>query len=281
MSNFDKARVVLLGTGTPIPDPLRSGPSVAIIVKKQAYLVDCGVGVVRRAAEAVTLLGIKPLQPPFLNRVLLTHLHSDHTLGLPDLIFTPWIAGRKKPLEIYGPIGTQAMADHIVSAYKIDIDERINGLEPANDKGHQIVVHEISPGIIYEDSNVKIDALPVKHGNLTSFAYKFITKDRTIVISGDTTVIDELADFYKGCDVLVHEVYSKKALERLPPNWQKYHSSVHTSSLELAKLATTANPGLLVLYHQLFWHLNDNPCVEEIKQIYNGKVVSGKDLEVY
>jgi len=274
-------KVVLLGTGTPIPDPLRSGPSVAVIVKKNAYIVDCGVGIVRRAAEAVTQLGIKPLQPPFLNRVFITHLHSDHTIGYPDLIFTPWIAGRKKPLEVYGPKGTQAMTDHIISAYKLDIDERIYGLEPANDKGHQVIVHEIVPGIVYEDSDVKVEAFPVKHGNLTSFAYKFTSKERTVVISGDTAAIDELADIYKGCDILVHEVYSKTALERLPPNWQKYHSSVHTSSLELAKIATIAKPGLLVLYHQLFWHLKSKLIVEEIKELYDGKVVSGKDLEVY
>ncbi len=273
--------LVLLGTGTPIPDPSRSGPSVAVIVKKNAYLVDCGVGIVRQAAAAVSQLGIKPLQPPFLNRVFITHLHSDHTIGYPDLIFTPWIAGRKKPLEVFGPKGTQAMTDHIFSAYTLDIDERINGLEPANDKGHQVIVHEIAPGIVYEDSNVSIEAFPVKHGNLTSFAYKFISEDRTIVISGDTAAIDELADFYKGCDVLVHEVYSKTVLERLPPNWQKYHSTVHTSSLELAKIASAAKPGILILYHQLFWHLNDEIILEEIKELYNGKVVSGKDLEVY
>ena len=281
MIKFDNMRVVLLGTGTPIPDPMRSGPSVAVIVKKNAYLVDCGVGIVRRAAEAVAQLGIKPLQPPFLNRVFITHLHSDHTMGFPDLIFTPWIAGRKKTLEVYGPKGTQAMTDHIFSAYKLDIDERINGLEPANDKGHQVIVHEIAPGMVYEDSNVTVEAFPVKHGNLTSFAYKFTSQERTIVISGDTSAIDELADFYKGSDVLVHEVYSKTALERLPPNWQKYHSTVHTSSFELAKIASAAKPALLVLYHQLFWHLNDKKIVEEIKESYDGKVVSGKDLEFY
>ena len=142
-------KVVLLGTGTPIPDPMRSGPSVAVIVKKNAYLVDCGTGIVRQAAAAVTQLGIKPLQPAFLNRVFITHLHSDHTIGYPDLIFTPWIAGRRKPLEVYGPKGTQAMTDHILSAYNLDIDERINGLEPANDKGHQVIIHEIASGVVY------------------------------------------------------------------------------------------------------------------------------------
>jgi ribonuclease Z len=116
-------QVVMLGTGTPQPDPERAGPSTAVIVNDTAYVVDAGVGVVRRAAAAQQK-GIAALAPTKLRVVFLTHLHSDHTLGLPDLIFTPWIMGREEPLELYGPAGTQAMVDGILQAYRIDVKTR-------------------------------------------------------------------------------------------------------------------------------------------------------------
>src|SRR6266436_8009284 len=111
-----KTQVVMLGTGTPLPDPDRSGPSTAIVVNGTGYIVDAGTGVVRRAAAARDK-GVKALEPTNLRIAFLTHLHADHTLGLPDLILTPWIMGRKEPLELYGPAGTREMVDHILQAY--------------------------------------------------------------------------------------------------------------------------------------------------------------------
>jgi ribonuclease Z len=114
-----ETQVVLLGTGTPLPDPQRSGPSTAIVANGIPYIVDAGTGVVRRAAAARDK-GVKALEPTNLRIAFLTHLHSDHTLGLPDLMITPWIMGRKEPLELYGPAGTQEMVNHIIEAYKLD-----------------------------------------------------------------------------------------------------------------------------------------------------------------
>jgi ribonuclease BN (tRNA processing enzyme) len=280
-SSSKNTKVVLLGTGTPVPDPMRFGPSVAIIVGGKSYLIDFGPGIVRRASAAYYQLGIKALQVRQLNKAFLTHLHSDHTVGYPDLIFTPWVMGRNKPLEVYGPKGTKEMTDHILSAYNQDINERIKGLEPANDIGYKVNVHEIVPGIIYEDSKVVVEAFSVKHGSWPAFGFKFTTKDRTIVISGDTAPFDGLLKYYKNCDVLIHEVYLKKGFNKRPANWEKYHSSVHTSTYELAEIAAKAKPGLLILYHQLFWIGNDEELLLEIQEKYDGKVVSGKDLEVY
>src|ERR1700683_4358124 len=98
-------QVVVLGSGTPHADPHRSGPAVAVIVTGQSYLVDCGPGIVRRAAAA-SRQGVPGLEMPKLRTLFLTHLHSDHTLGLPDLIFTPWVLGRTDRLTVYGPRGT-------------------------------------------------------------------------------------------------------------------------------------------------------------------------------
>ncbi|MFX0021198.1 MAG: MBL fold metallo-hydrolase [Candidatus Hermodarchaeota archaeon] len=281
MYNSKDTKIVLLGTGNPNPDPIRYGPSLAIIVKESSYLIDFGVGITRRTEEAYFTLGIKSLESPRLTKGFLTHLHSDHTLGYPDLIITPWIMGRTNPLEVYGPRGTQNMTDNIISAYDLDIKERINGLEPANSSGYKVKVNEITPGMIYEDQNVEVEAFPVNHGTLTSFGYKFIIPNKKIVISGDTSPFDNYIDFYKGCDILVHEVYSSKMLETLPPEWKKYHSSVHTSSYELAEIASKVKPKLLILYHQLFWGTSEVELVAEVKEGYDGKVISGNDLQVF
>lgn len=276
-----KTQIVLLGTGTPIPDPDRSGPSVAIVVNDTPYIVDFGPGVVRRA-EAAYRQGIKGLAPSRLTRAFVTHLHSDHTVGYPDLIFTSWVAGRTEPLEVFGPKGIRAMSLHIMQAYREDVEIRLNGLEQANRNGYKVNAHEVQPGIVYRDQNVTVKAFLVKHGSWPeAYGYRFETPDKTIVISGDTTPAESVVQNCNGCDVLIHEVYSQAGFLKKTPQWQKYHSHFHTSSLELAQLASRAKPKLLILYHQLFWDEPENDLLNEIRRGYNGKVVSGHDLEVY
>lgn len=276
-----RTKVVLLGTGTPNAEPDRSGPSVAIVVNDTPYIVDFGPGVVRRAAAAYKN-GIKALKVSNLKIAFLTHLHSDHTVGYPDLIFTPWVLGRQVPLEVYGPPGLNSMTEHILKAYEKDIDVRLNGLEPANTEGWKVNAHEIKPGTIYEDANVRVKAFPVKHGDWDfSFGFRFETADRVIVISGDCVPSPTLIENGKGCDVLVHEVYSAAAFEKRPPIWQKYHADSHTSTHELGKIAAQVKPRLLILYHQLSWGATPEDMLAEIRQFYDGKVVYGNDLEVY
>lgn len=151
------SELVVLGTGTPNPDPDRSGPAVAVIVNGHSYLVDCGPGVVRRAAAA-SLQGVPGLEMQDLRTVFITHLHSDHTLGLPDLIFTPWVDGRTAHLAAYGPRGLDDMTKNILAAWKKDIAVRTQGLEHANLTGYLVDVHEIQPGVIYKDENVTVTA---------------------------------------------------------------------------------------------------------------------------
>jgi ribonuclease BN (tRNA processing enzyme) len=276
-----ETKVVLLGTGTPIADPERSGPSVAVIVGEVPYLVDFGPGVVRRAAAAAGK-GVEALKVTNIKRVFATHLHSDHTAGYPDLILTPWVLGRDEPLEVYGPEGLQDMTDHILAAYERDIFMRLYGLEPANSNGYKVIVHEIEPGIVYVDSNVTVEAFPVRHGSWHhAFGFKFRTPDRIVVISGDTAPCDSLVEAAKGCDILVHEVYCRSRFERRAPEWRRYHASFHTSTKELAEIASAVEPKLLILYHQLFWGAAEDELLAEIGEFYKGNVVSGKDLEIY
>src|SRR5216684_6643418 len=137
-------RVVLLGTGTPIPDPERSGPATAIVVGDSAYLVDFGPGVVRRAEAAVLDRGITQLEPGNLKVAFVTHLHSDHTAGYSDLIFTGWTSGRTLPLEVYGQPGLQSMTEHILQAYRVDIETRTNpdGNQRRFPEGSKVNAHE-------------------------------------------------------------------------------------------------------------------------------------------
>ncbi len=276
----DADQIVLLGTGTPNADPNRSGSSVAIVVDQVPYLVDAGPGVVRRAAAAYRN-GVVGLEASRLNRLFVTHLHSDHTVGYPDLILTPWVLGRRKPLEVYGPPGIKAMTEHLLAAYREDVRERLEGLEPANDTGYEVNAYEIKQGIVYRDERVTVEAFAVDHGSWPAFGYKVRTPKRTIAISGDTAAGARCIEAYRGCDVLIHEVYSVEGLERRTADWQRYHANLHTSSHELAAIASEVQPELLILYHQLFQGVSEQDLLSEVQERYDGHVISGKDLSVY
>jgi ribonuclease BN (tRNA processing enzyme) len=275
-------KVVMLGTGTPLADPERSGPSVAIVVNDTAYLVDCGPGVVRRAAAAEKA-GIKALAVAKLNIVFITHLHSDHTLGYPDLIFSPWVLDRTDPLRAYGPRGLKKMTAHIEKAWEKDIRVRTEGLEAANRTGYEVVVKEIAPGVIYHDANVKVTAFLVKHGIWDqAFGYRFDTADRSIVISGDTMPTDAVVNACNGCDVLLHEIYNPKRKKIVDePKRQEYFRTFHTSPAEVAEIAKRARPKLLVLYHQVMGEVPEEDLVEQVRSHYPGAFVSARDLGVY
>jgi len=280
-----KTQVVILGTGTPIPNPDRSGPSVAVVVNGAAYLVDFGPGVVRRAAAAARDKHIDALKVSNLKIAFATHLHSDHTAGLSDLYLTPAVEGRPGPLELYGPPGIADMAAHIHAAYAKDIAVRTEGLEHGNRDAYKINAHEIKPGLIYQDANVKVTAFAVEHGSWDySYGYRFDTADRSIVISGDTGPTEKIAAACHGCDLLLHEVYSTVWFQERTPAWQKYHSTFHTSATALSAIATAAKPKQLVLYHQLFRPADDVDAVlinEMRKAGYAGPVASAHDLDVY
>jgi ribonuclease BN (tRNA processing enzyme) len=284
-SAFAGTQVVILGTGTPRADPDRSGPAVAVISNDQAYLFDAGPGVVRRAAAASRVDGIPALTASRLGRVFLTHLHSDHTLGLPDLIFSPWVLGRTAPLDLFGPPGTKSMVDHIEAAWQQDIDIRVHGLEHGNETGYKVTVHEIEPGVVYRDSGLKITAIPVHHGSWPqAFAYRIDAPDRSIVISGDCSPSPALLEAAKGCDLLLHEVYSETEPEHghfNSPDWPEYMRQFHTSTAQVAEIANQAKPKLLVLYHQIWGNVEDEALLKEVRRAYQGSVRSAKDLDVY
>lgn len=277
-----RTRLVLLGTGNPNADPDRFGPAVAVVVDSSVYVVDAGAGVVRRAAAAMRRDSIRALAAANLKIAFLTHLHSDHTVGLPDLMFSPWVLDRTVPLDVYGPPGTASMVRHLNEAYEQDIDIRLHGGEPSNKTGYGGRGFDVNAGVIYRDSLVKVTAFEVPHGTWPhAYGYRFDTPDRSIVISGDTRASDAVANACNGCDILVHEVISSKSLAARTPDWKAYHSAFHTSSIELGEVATKAHPKLLVLYHIIDPGVSESELIAEVKTHYKGTVMVGKDLDVY
>ena len=278
--------IAFLGTGTPVPNADRQGPSLAIVANGKAYLVDAGSGVVRQANSAFQR-GIPALRPAELDIAFLTHLHSDHTLGLPDLIFTPWIQERVKPLRLYGPEGTKEMAAHILEAFKEDIHVRTTGLESANTTGYKVDAHDVQPGNIYQDGNVSVKAFLVKHGSWKeALGYRFDAAGKSIVVSGDTSPAQSVVEACAGCDALIDEVYSGRAqnpnkLSMPVEQWMKYESEFHTSAPELGEIAAKAKPKILILTHWgLLGNAKEDDMVREIRQNYSGPIVIARDLDV-
>ncbi|HYL55491.1 MAG TPA: MBL fold metallo-hydrolase, partial [Gemmatimonadales bacterium] len=260
------------------PDPEASGPATAIVVGERVFLVDAGPGVERRLAAAhLPIDGVTAL--------FVTHLHSDHTLGYPDLIFTSWVMGRKAPLEAYGPHGLRAMTDHILAAWAEDIDVRTNGLEKRTPGGYRVDVHEISPGVVYDSAGVRVTAFAVEHGTWReAYGYRFDTPGRSVAISGDTKPSENLVRAAVGVDVLIHEVYPGA---RTAPNstesaaWPTYMRDFHTSDVEVGQLAARIHPKLVILTHIIRRGATDEELLAGVRQSFDGRVVVGHDLERY
>lgn len=296
-----RTRVVLLGTGTPVPDPDRSGPATAIVVDDSAYLVDFGPGVVRRAESAALNRKIPAVEPGNLKVAFVTHLHSDHTAGHPDLILTGWTSSRAVPLQVYGPSGLESMTEHILQAYRVDIETRTNpdGNQRRFPDGWKVNAHEIKAGVIYKDEKVTVTAFATKHA-MESYGYRFDTPDRRIVISGDTNPVEETIEACSGCDVLIHEAQPLEVLAKMPESIQSFVAKYHTTTEQLAELAKKAKPKLLVVYHTVSFppgiapprllpaksgadalYASPEMLQKEIGSRYSGKFAIGKDLDVY
>jgi ribonuclease BN (tRNA processing enzyme) len=273
-----KTEVILLGTGTPYPDPNAAGPAMAVVVNGRVFLFDAGAGVMRRIRAANL-----PLTGP--EAAFITHLHSDHTLGYPDLILTSWVMRRATPFPVYGPRGLRRMTDHLLAAYSEDIEMRTHGLEHEVAGGQRVSVHEIREGVVYEKEGIRVTAFTVPHGAWkNAFGYRIDTGDRSIVISGDTRPSESLVKAAKGVDVLIHEVYpaARLAPENRPggKDWPQYCREYHTSDVELGELARRINPQILILHHVVRMGASDEELINGVRRGgYLGRVVVGKDLD--
>ncbi len=276
----DSTTIILLGTGMPYPDPATQGPATAVTVGNRIFLFDAGPGVMRQMNAARL-----PVRGGPITAVFLTHLHSDHTLGLPDLVFTSWVMGRRSPLRIVGPAGTRNMLEHILLAWGEDIEIRTSGLERTAPGGWKVDVRETTGGVVYDSAGVKISAIPVPHGSWKlAFGYKIETPGKTVVISGDTRLSPALERASRGVDILIHEVYPRVRLrpeERIGGElWPSYMRSFHTSDREVGQLAARARPKLVVLHHIVRMGGTDEELLTGVRAGgFTGRVVIGRDLD--
>jgi ribonuclease BN (tRNA processing enzyme) len=277
----DSTVVLLLGTGFPRPLPNAFGPATAVLVGQRVFLFDAGAGVMHQIAVAQL-----PLRGP--EALFITHLHSDHTIGLPDLMLTTWVMGRRRAIPTIGPPGLAKMIGALDTAYAEDIDIRTHGLEGDAANGWQLAVHEATSGVVYDSAGVRVTAFKVLHGSWpNALAYRVETPTRTIVISGDTRPSDALVRAATGVDVLVHEVYPDSIYAaqrgtRLGDTTNDYFRSFHTSDVELGRLAARAQPKLLVLTHIVRMGASDEMLLRGVRAGgFTGNVVVGKDLGRY
>lgn len=278
-----ETRVIMLGTGTPVPNAERAGSGFAVIHNNEAYLFDVGHGTVQQAIKAWKTMNAPELNPPKIEHVFISHLHSDHIMDYSELAATYWWR-RERRLNAYGPKGLKEMTNGYYDMQKTDITLRTSGNQPVRDPTmYQVAVNEIvKDGVIFNNNNITVEAFSVDHGDIDpAYGYKITTPDKTIVFSGDSTYSENIIAKAKGVDILIHEVMSEEGWRALTPEWQAYHHSSHTLTSELAEIANKAKPKLLVLTHILHYGAPLETAYSEVKSRYDGQVVVANDLDEY
>jgi ribonuclease Z len=266
---------ILLGTGFPRPDADRAGPCTAIVVGEKVFLVDAGRGVMQRIAGA----GLKPKS---IQAVFLTHLHSDHIDGLPDVFHSTWQFGRSTPFQLYGPEGTNDVVDGMMKFYAADIHIRRDLTEKLPAAGATVDTHILKEGLVYQDGDLRVTAFLVDHFPVVpAFGFRFDTASGSIVISGDTHPNDNLVRFAKGADVLIHEAYLPQTTA--PSDTAAdgaWFARYHSSAAEAGDDAARAGVIILVLTHLIPHRPGDSDSIfhDEAAKMFHGKIIVGHDL---
>ncbi len=266
-------KVTLLGTGTPDPRMDRFGPSILVQAGEKKLLFDCGRGAAQR---------IEQLKIPFttIDALFLTHLHSDHTVGIPDLWLTGWARGRKAPLEVWGPDGTKAMMSHLAEAYQFDIQIRqLDDKLPA--QAVAVVANDIQQGVAYDRDGIKVTAFWVDHGIVKpALGYRVDFSGHSVVLSGDTRYSENLIRFSQKADVLIHEVVDPDTFKANNPSMSAERIQAitghHTTAEQAGTIFTQVKPKLAVYSHIVPGDAKD--LVPQTRKTYSGPLEVGEDL---
>ncbi len=280
--------VILLGTGIPLPSVHRSRPAVAVIAGAHVFLVDCGAGTVDRLLRA-------SIWPHQVTHVLFTHHHNDHNSGFSDFFITSWgggaSPGRKTPLKVYGPTNTREIIGKLMAHLEWDISLRVkqNKFDPG---GAHVTYVERDRGTMFEGDGVVVTVFPVDHGIVRpAVGYRFDYRGRRVVISGDTRPCDEVIRQARGADLLIHEAYSKRWIERAVEDYPKARDlangimGYHSSTFEAAEVARAAGVNHLVFTHLMpsptpVWYF-ERDWAAGVTDIFHGQVTVGRDLMVF
>jgi ribonuclease Z len=269
-------KVTLLGTGNPPPVMHRFGPSTLVEAGVQTFLFDAGRGALQRLYQ---------LQVRWrdVQGVFLTHLHSDHVVGFPDLWLTGWLVGRRdSPLQVWGPRGTQKMMAHLEQAYEYDIRIRLYD-DRASPDGVVILAEDITAGVVYEQGGVTITAFEVDHTPVKpAFGYRIDAAGRSVVLSGDTRVSDNLIRSAQGVDLLVHEVVVPSSLHQagLPPEWAQAIIEHHVTPEQAGEVFSRVQPRLAVYTHIVLPTATETDLIPPTRKTYAGPLEVGEDLMV-
>jgi ribonuclease Z len=268
-------RVTLLGTGAPPPRLDRFGPSTLVEVGEEKFIFDAGRGAMQRLHQ---------LAIPFseISGLFLTHHHSDHVVGFPDLWLTGWIGRpwgqRAQPLPVYGPEGTQQMMEHLPLAFHVDIRVRSRSYPP---DGVRLDAHEIRQGAVFDRDDIRISAFEVDHGGegLPAYGYRIDYQGRSAVLSGDTTFNENLIDHAQGADLLVHEVTAVSGKAAEDPQQLKRIGANHTTPEQAGEVFARVRPKLAVYNHLLlFGSARPEDLIPATRPKYDGRLIVGEDL---
>jgi ribonuclease Z len=270
-------KVTLLGTGSPPPVMNRFGPSILVEAGGGKFLFDAGRGALQRLAQ----LGVRWQD---VDGLFLTHLHSDHVVGFPDLWLTGWLVGggRSRPLHVWGPRGTRKMMSHLEQAYEYDIRIRLYD-DRASPDGVVILAEDIGEGVVHEKGGVKITAFDVDHTPIKpAFGYRIDHAGRSVVLSGDTRVSDNLIRHAQGVDLLVHEVASPETFQRAgaPPERAKSIVAHHVTPEQAGEVFSRTKPKLAVYSHIVLPTATEQDLLPSTRKTYSGPLEVGEDLMV-
>jgi len=252
----------------------RFGPSILVEAGKEKLLFDCGRGATQR---------IEQHKVPFaeVDALFLTHLHSDHVVGIPDLWLTGWVRGRKVPLRVWGPEGTKEMMSYLEQAYQFDIHIRRDVDEKLPSQGVVVVAKDIEQGVVYEHGGIKVTAFAVDHGLVKpALGYRIDFAGHSAVVSGDTRYSENLVRFSEGADVLIHEVIDPEAFRAgnyssNPERAQKVIAH-HTTAEQAGTIFSQVKPRLAVYSHIV--PPNAQELVAQTRKTYSGPLEVGEDL---
>ncbi len=270
--NASEIKVTFLGTGTPQPIMERFSASTLVQAGSETLLFDAGRGCLQRLKQLNVSYGK-------IDALFLTHLHSDHTVGLPDLWLTGWLISRRTiPLNVFGPTGTNEMMNYLRKAYAFDIKMRVED-DRRVEEGSKFLVKEVQQGVVYEKNGVKVIAFLVDHGYVKpAFGYRVEYNGHSVVLSGDTKYSENLIRFAKGTDLLVHEVaIAPDTLSKSDPMYPIL--AHHTTVEEAAKVFNEVKPKLAAYSHIVkIYGRNEQELLRRTKANYSGRFVIGEDL---
>jgi ribonuclease Z len=269
-------KVTLLGTGCPPAVMNRFGPSILVEAGEQKFLFDAGRGALQRLNQV-------KVRWRDVQGVFLTHLHSDHVVGFPDLWLTGWLTpGRDVPLQVWGPRGTKKMMSHLEQAYEYDIRIRLYD-DRASPDGVVILAEDVAGGFVYEKNGVKITAFEVDHTPVKpAFGYRIDYAGRSVVLSGDTRVSDNLIRHAQGVDLLIHEVAAPETFQRAgtPPERAKSVVAHHVTPEQAGEVFSRTKPKLAVYSHIVLPTATEQDLIPPTRKTYAGPLELGEDLMV-